>query len=66
MCACVCVGGLQCWQLHPGRSFHVGTAGRSTVFGVGTANRAGSLPGMIARQVVRLVLVPVEHLYRQS
>ena len=32
----------------------------------GTANGAGFLPGMVARQVVRIVPVPVEDLYRQS
>ena len=32
----------------------------------GTANRAGFLPGIVAGQVVLLVLVPVGHLYRQS
>ena len=36
------------------------------MFGSGTANGAGFLPGMVARQVVRLGPVPVEHLYRQS
>ena len=34
--------------------FHVGTAGRPTVFDFGTANGAGFLPGMVAHQVVRL------------
>ena len=32
----------------------------------GTANRAGFLPGVVAGQVVPLVLVPVWLLYRQS
>ena len=36
------------------------------MFGFGAANGAGFLPGMVARQVVRLVLVPVEYLYRRS
>ena len=35
------------------------------MFGIGTANGAGFLAGTVARQVIRLVLVPVEHLYRQ-
>ena len=60
------VGGLQRWQLYPGRSFHVGTVGRQTVFGFGTVNGASVLLGMAAHQVGRLVLVSVEHLYRHS
>ena len=53
------VGGLQYRQLYPGTSFHVGTVDRRTVFDSGTANRAGFLPGIVAGQVVLLVLVPV-------
>ena len=36
------------------------------MFDFGTANGSGFLTGMVGRQVVRLVLLPVEHLYRQS
>ena len=44
----------------------MGTVGRYTVFDSGTANRAGFLPGVVAGEVVLLVLVPVGHLYRYS
>ena len=42
------------------------TVGRCTIFNSGTANGAGFLPAIVARQVVELVLVPVEHLYIHS
>ena len=61
-----CVGGLQYLQLYPGQSVQVDTEGRLTVFGFGTANGAGFLPEMVARQVIPLTLVPAEHLYIKS
>ena len=59
------VRGLQRWQLYPGTYFHMGKAG-GTVFGFGTANGAGFLPGIATRQVVRLVPVPVGNLCTYS